>query len=134
MAGSPMSQSRLRRERGQDLAEFALIFPVLFFILMVIFDFGRATYYGSALHNAAREGARYGIIHPDDVEGIQALVADRAVAVPAPAVAVNVNYPAEGVIEVTAHWTMSFVTPLIGNFFDGGVLPLGSRSTMRIER
>jgi hypothetical protein len=128
-----MLQSRNHRERGQDMAEFALILPVLFFILMVIFDFGRAAYYGSALHNAAREGARFGIIFPDDAAAIEVLVQERALGMPPAEVVVSVFYPDDGKIEVMAEWNMTFVTPLIGSFFDGGTLPLGSRATMRIE-
>lgn len=53
-----------KREQGSSLVEFALILPVLTMILMGIFDFGRAIYAFSAISNGAREGARYGIVHP----------------------------------------------------------------------
>jgi Flp pilus assembly protein TadG len=42
------------RERGQDLAEFALILPILLLILMVILDLGRAVYYYSSMMSSSR--------------------------------------------------------------------------------
>jgi hypothetical protein len=50
--------------RGQTLVEFALILPAFLLLVVFIFDFGRAVYYYSAIHNAAREGARYGAVNP----------------------------------------------------------------------
>ena len=52
-----------RRSAGQALAEFALVAPIFFLILFAIIDFGRYVYYVQILNNAAREGARYAIVH-----------------------------------------------------------------------
>src|SRR5690348_2938556 len=52
----------LRSSSGQGLVEFALILPVLVLIFMGIVDFGRAIYAYNAVSNAAREGARTGIV------------------------------------------------------------------------
>jgi Flp pilus assembly protein TadG len=54
---------RRRRDIGQALAEFALVAPIFFLILFGIIDFGRYVYYVQVLNNAAREGARYAIVH-----------------------------------------------------------------------
>lgn len=51
------------RTRGQALAEFALVAPIFFLVLFSIIDFGRYVYYVQILNNAAREGARYAIVH-----------------------------------------------------------------------
>ena len=48
----------MRRQRGQELAEYALALPVILLILMSILDLGRVVYVYSALHNSVREGAR----------------------------------------------------------------------------
>lgn len=56
------------KERGQSLVELALILPVLMLVLVGIFDFGRAFYAYNALSNAAREGARYGTVHPENTD------------------------------------------------------------------
>ena len=49
--------------RGQALVEFALVAPLLILVLFSIIEFGRAVYYIQMLDNAAREGARYAIVH-----------------------------------------------------------------------
>lgn len=54
--------------RGQSLVELALILPVLMLVLVGILDFGRAFYAYNAISNAAREGARYGTIHPTNTD------------------------------------------------------------------
>ena len=50
-------------DRGQALVEFALVAPMLVLLLLSIIEFGRAVYYVQMLDNAAREGARYAIVH-----------------------------------------------------------------------
>src|SRR5436190_19629265 len=49
--------------RGQALVEFAFVAPIFFLLLFAIIDFGRYVYYVQVLDNAAREGARYAIVH-----------------------------------------------------------------------
>jgi Flp pilus assembly protein TadG len=51
------------RSRAQALVEFAIVAPIFFLILFGIIDFGRYVYYTQILNNAAREGARYAIVH-----------------------------------------------------------------------
>jgi hypothetical protein len=52
-----------RRQRGQSLTEFALVGPLFIFLLLTTIEFARAVYYLQVLDNAAREGARYAIVH-----------------------------------------------------------------------
>lgn len=60
-----MSGRRHRRSRGsgQALVEFVMVAPIFFLILFALIDFGRYVYYVQILNNAAREGARYAIVH-----------------------------------------------------------------------
>lgn len=55
--------------RAQDLVEFALIFPVMMLLLFGVIDFGRIFHVLIAVSNAAREGARYGVIYGIDRSG-----------------------------------------------------------------
>jgi Flp pilus assembly protein TadG len=123
------------RERGQEALEFALIFPILFLILMGIFDMGRVTYFASMLHNIAREGARYGSVFPDDTAGIEAAIDNLAVGVDLDDLAVEIVVDEEaGFIQVAVGYNMPLVTPLIGGFFGGtNTVPLDSQATMRLE-
>jgi hypothetical protein len=46
--------------------EFALVAPFFFMLLLAIVEFGLAVYTIQILNNAAREGARYAIVHGND--------------------------------------------------------------------
>jgi Flp pilus assembly protein TadG len=52
------------RTLGQSIIEFALIFPFLLFLLLGLFDLGRAVLFMSTLNTAAREGTRWAIVQP----------------------------------------------------------------------
>ena len=58
------SRSRFRRllrdKRGSELAEFAVVIPVLLMVLIGMYWFGRAYNIYETITRAAREGARYG--------------------------------------------------------------------------
>lgn len=124
---------RRSRERGQDLVEFALVLPILLFILMIILDLGRAVYYYSAIHNSAREGARYGIIYPDDPAGIEAAARDTAIGLDPIAMTVTINFPDDEHIQVVATFQFTAVTPFVGVLLGSNEITLGTSSTMRIE-
>lgn len=54
---------RANKEHGQALVEFALTLPVFLLILVAIFDLGHVVWANDALSNAAREAARYAVVH-----------------------------------------------------------------------
>ncbi len=56
--------------RGQTIVEFALVVSFLFLILFGIVDFSRLFFAYATMANGVREGARYGVVHPDDDAGI----------------------------------------------------------------
>ena len=53
--------------RGQGLLEFALILPLLMVVWFGVFDLGRLYFSSITLTSAAREGARYLSVYPDDI-------------------------------------------------------------------
>jgi Flp pilus assembly protein TadG len=122
---------RIRRggEQGQDAVEFALIFPILFLIVLAILDLGRATYYISALHNAAREGARFASVFPDDEEAILQVVRNFTIGMDEAAVTPDVEYPDEDTVRVTVTYNMTLVNAILF----GGPYTLSSQSTVAIE-
>ena len=66
-----VTTSRWRSERGAELIEFALVVPILIFIIAGIVDFGMMFRTFEAVTNAAREGARVGVLpgyNPPDVQ------------------------------------------------------------------
>jgi Flp pilus assembly protein TadG len=70
---SPMMR-RCRGRKGQALAEFALVLPVLFLLIAGIIELGRGWNIKQALTDAAREGARYTVIADDAVAHDSAFV------------------------------------------------------------
>jgi Flp pilus assembly protein TadG len=55
--------TRRTNPRGQSMVEFALIFPIFILLLVGIFDLGRVIWVNDTLATAAREAARYAIVH-----------------------------------------------------------------------
>lgn len=55
--------SRRAKPRGQAMVEFALVFPVFILLLVGLFDFGRVIWVNDTLATAAREAARFAIVH-----------------------------------------------------------------------
>jgi Flp pilus assembly protein TadG len=53
----------LRAMRGQALIEFAIVVTMFLLLVFAIFDFGRVIWANNSLANAAREAARYAIVH-----------------------------------------------------------------------
>ena len=59
-------------DEGQNLVEFALLLPILMYILMGIMQFGLIFAVYLTLNNAVREGARWASIYVYDNNGSQA--------------------------------------------------------------
>jgi Flp pilus assembly protein TadG len=60
------SRRRRRGSRGQALAEFALVAPFLFVLILGTIEAGRFIFLYELMNNATREGARYAIVHGAD--------------------------------------------------------------------
>jgi Flp pilus assembly protein TadG len=58
-----MKTHRWRRRAGQSMVEMAMVLPVLALLTFGLLDFGRAYYFQVSITNAAREGARVGILN-----------------------------------------------------------------------
>ena len=128
------------RRRGQALVEFALIVPILLFILVIAIDFGRLFYLNIGIINGAREGAAYGADHPLSPpteittrvrQELGLSPADPSVTVTRTCSLTCVSIPAvspPNTIKITASTTFSFLTPFINTFF-GGALPMSAAST-----
>jgi hypothetical protein len=55
-------RSRVRSQRGAELIEFALVMPLLLLVVLGIVDFGFLFQRMEVVTNAAREGARLGVL------------------------------------------------------------------------
>jgi len=132
-------------QRGAELVEFALVLPILLLVIMGIIDFGFAFQRYQVITNAAREGARVGVLPGYDSADIQARVdayveaaglegrattTVRAVSIP------DTRGGAAPGVEVTVIYTHTYVFlgPII-SLFQKSPEPAELRavSTMRIE-
>jgi hypothetical protein len=114
---------------GQNLVELALTLPVLLLLLFGIIELGRTFLIYSEVSNAAREGARYAVVHPGDLTPIAGAARAKVAVVPRDDIAVAVGYddgslptpnpvatPTFGdrvVVSVTHD--LALLTPLIGD-------------------
>ena len=57
--------------RGAAALEFALVLPVVTFVMMAVFDYGAALQQIIRLEGAARAGAQVGMSRPNDADGIR---------------------------------------------------------------
>lgn len=68
-----------KNKRGQGLVEFALVLPFLLVIVFGVFDLGRVFFTTITLVSAAREGARYLTVYPDDVSNSPQFISTRQI-------------------------------------------------------
>lgn len=124
-----------RFSRGQGLLEFAITIPLLLLMLVGIFDLGRATFYYSSLTNSAREAARYGIINPNDPNGIIQKAREFAFGINPSELGVTVTQDTDAkTIAVLVTYNFIPATPLISAFLGGGGgIPFQTQTTMQIE-
>ena len=146
--------SRLCTQRGNALVEFALVLPLLLLIFAGIVDFGFLFQRYEVITNAAREGARIGVLPGYEAADVQQRVLDyvqaglsmsaddAAAAVGTPDVQTVMLAAATGApfaaTQVTVSFTYNYliIGPIV-NLVTGGdwaaSITINSRSTMRRE-
>jgi len=130
-----------RGERGQAVAEFALIVPIFLLLVFAIVDFGMGFHAWITVTNSAREGARLGAVGGTQTE-VEDKVYDTSASLDADSLGVVVTNaggdPGEAVT-VDVSYDYELITPLssiLGVVSGGSIGPtLGFTSTaeMRLE-
>lgn len=146
-------RSRARRrtrlgEAGQALVEVAIALPILLALLVGIFEFARAYNVQQVITNAAREGARQGVLPGDqsvvavdrtndrlgDANIVSATVTHQCPGPTSPVATCDTG--ATVVVTVTVPYTFRFIGPVLSLFSSGvnpGTITLSSVATMRKE-
>jgi len=139
--------------RGQALAEFALIMPVLFLLIAGIIEFGRGWNIKQVVTDAAREGARYVVVVDKNltIAQIEDKVKQRLALADIPTTdppttititdAANFHCPggaltahgAEMSVLVTTKHRMGWVGALLGWAGASSTITISSKATMRNE-
>ena len=125
----------LRSEKGQAMVEFALVLPLLLALLCGIVDFGWLYYNQITLNNAAREGARYAVIHYAPSTDWKDAAEDRmlgSMAGVSCAVAI-VSNPVEQQITPTVTATPRILTGFTSTILGKQTMELHASCTMRLE-
>ena len=133
------TRGRWRDARGAELIEFAMVLPLFLLLTAGIFDFGMMFRTYEAVTNAAREGARVGVLpayQPADVQArVDAYIASAGLTGP---YTVTVATPAGTFTarSVVVNYTYQFAfLGVIGAAFGGSytTIPLTATSVMRTE-
>lgn len=130
------NQFRGKGERGATMVEFALSFLLFLALVVGIFEGGRLVWTYETLAHAARQGARFAIVHGErnplaDDNPIRDAVRAQAVGLPSNDVAVNTVWSdatkkGGSVVTVSATYPISFfASPLV---FGSSDLSLTARS------
>jgi Flp pilus assembly protein TadG len=139
-----------RAGRGQALVEFALVIPIFLFILIALFDLGRAVFSYNTLTNAAREGARMAIVNQDKPTIVKRAKAQTAIVeLNDPSVSVAFwqmaddgtadtsdpcNLVAVGCLAVVSfEATYHPITPIISDFIFGSGVTFTAESVLSVE-
>ncbi len=129
------TRGRRGRTRGQALAEFALVLPLLLLFFMMILDFGRAIYGYHTVANAARAGARVASVD-QDVAAVTARALSQTTGLNPDDLDVDVPAPPCAKIGCIAQVTVTYhyraLTPIIGSVV--GPLTVSSTTEVPIER
>ncbi len=125
----------LHGRRGQNLVEVALVLPIMVIMMLGIVEFGFLYFARGSVDNAAREGARYGSIHPIDTGNIANRVKQTMMGIDttSPDFHVDVSYP-DGDSQPTSRIRVTVTYPLT-TFWPGPVsTTYTTAATMRIEK
>jgi hypothetical protein len=129
--GALLERLQFQRDSGQDLVEYALAFMAFMTMILLIIEFGVVIWSYDTIANAAREGARYGIIHPDDTAGIEDVARQRALALNQgrlEVVPTRIDEEDNPTIEVVVTYVVQPFTPFLR------AIQLETAATMRLEQ
>jgi hypothetical protein len=129
-----------RCERGQALAEFAMVLPLILLFIAGILEFGRAWNIKQAITDAAREGARYAVVQDNSItstDDVKAKIEERLALSGVDSAVIEFS----GVVHVAGETTVSISTPhrmglvgvLLGWAGAPSVVSISTQATMRSE-
>ena len=122
-----------RHDWGQDLVEAALVLPVLLLLLIGIMELAIVIFSYDTLANAAREGARVGVIRSATNADVLDAVLDRGLGLGLDAGDVTITRGGN-LVRVEVNYEVSLITGLIVQALGGSpTIPMQTVATMRME-
>lgn len=134
------------RQRGQAIVEFVIAAPVVFLVLVGLFDVGRLVFINNELSEAAREGARWGAVQgraASQADGndtdVTSEVAKRIVIAPSPAITLScTNLGSVGgdcrsgdLLTIDVSTSVRPITPIVSSII--GSVTISSQAQMTIH-
>ena len=122
------------RESGQDLAEYALILPIVLLLIMGIIEVAVILFDYNAIANAAREGARVGIIQASTDQDIRDAAKNHALGLGLTDGDITINTPTLNTIQVEVQYDARLITgALLAALGGNDTISLRAVATMRKE-
>ena len=122
-----------RRERGQELVEFALILPLLLLLMVGILEFCYVVFSYNTQSNAVREGARFGSVQPADETGILERAQRLTIGLDSTKLTWDVDDSVSGRVSVSVEYEHTLFTGFLLQSFGGDTLTLRAASSMGVE-
>jgi hypothetical protein len=130
-----------KSERGQALAEFALVLPLVMLFIAGIVEFGRAWNIKQAVTDAAREGARYAVVQDSTIlstDDVKAKIEERLglAGIETSTIEFSPDFHvanSEMTVTVSTTYRMALVGVLLGWAGAPSVVPISTQVTMRNE-
>ncbi len=123
-------------EAGQDIVEYALILPLLLLLMFGIIEFGVLFLSYNTIANAAREGARAGIMPHATTTDIETITRARAYGANSNPANLGVQVVIgsnPNTVRVSVTYTTTWLTPVAALMGSSGNLVLRARATMNRE-
>jgi Flp pilus assembly protein TadG len=128
-------------ERGQALAEFALVLPLILLFIAGIVEFGRAWNIKQAVTDAAREGARYAVVQDSTItstDDVKAKIEERLAlaSIDTSTIDFSPDFHVNGsemTVTVSTPYRMGLIGVLLGWAGAPSVVTISTQVTMRNE-
>lgn len=123
-------------EQGQALLEFALVLPILLLLVFGIIEFGIIFFDNLVITQAAREGARVGVVGGSDTE-IRGIVEQSAGSLDLSRMQIVIDPDQSGrsrgdSLKVEVYYNVPILTPIMGQLIPNPY-PLEAAVIMRVE-
>jgi Flp pilus assembly protein TadG len=128
--------NKLKNERGQSMVEFAVMLPLLILIVMAILEFGMIMNSYLAINNAAREGARLGIVGGTD-DQIRSIILSTSPSLTSQDLTIvitpdSLSRKSGDTLKITLHYNFHLTIPIISSLLNNLVV-LNAVTSMRVE-
>ena len=141
-----MDRALTHRRRGDAIVEFAILAPTLVLILFGVLELGRVVDAWLVVHNAAREGARAGVlVYPDSASlnaaqsaatkylnaGLGSTIRSDIAGISTPAVWFATNVSTNDTVEVSTAADVQLYTPLFQTLLGSSTVHVSATASMR---